>query len=152
MGQAGLVGTHRRRRHRTTAPDPNAATRPDLVLRDFQPDPQALDTRWCGDITYIATDQGWLYLAIVIDIASCPVVGWATADHLRTELVAEALRHACQTRNPAPGVIFHSDRGCQGGFNWSSQHFDLGGVRRGHGGLEFEDQRCFGGAASAVAR
>ena len=113
MGRAGLVGAHRRRRHRTTVPDPNAATRPDLVLRDFQPDPQALDTRWCGDITYIATDQGWLYLATVIDIASRRVVGWATAAHLRTELVAEALRNACRTRNPAPGVIFHSDRGCQ---------------------------------------
>jgi transposase InsO family protein len=94
-------------------PDPNAATRPDLLLRDFQPDPQALDTRWCGDITYIATDQGWLYLATVIDIASRRVVGWATADHLRTELVAEALRAACRARRPNPGVIFHSDRGCQ---------------------------------------
>jgi transposase InsO family protein len=113
MGQAGLVGVHRRRRHRTTVPDPNAATRPDLLLRDFQPDPAALDTRWCGDITYIATDQGWLYLATVIDIASRRVVGWATADHLRTELVAEALRAACRARRPNPGVIFHSDRGCQ---------------------------------------
>ena len=111
MGQAGLVGVHRRRRHRTTVPDPNAATRPDLVLRDFQPDPAGLDQRWCGDITYIATDQGWLYLATVIDIASRRVVGWATADHLRTELVAEALRAACRTRRPNPGV--HSDRGCQ---------------------------------------
>ncbi|MFC1401808.1 MULTISPECIES: IS3 family transposase [Streptacidiphilus] len=108
-----MVGVHRRRRHRTTVPDPNAATRPDLVLRDFQPDPSALNQRWCGDITYIATDQGWLYLATVIDIASRRVVGWATADHLRTELVAEALRAACRTRRPNPGVIFHSDRGCQ---------------------------------------
>ncbi|WP_042374706.1 IS3 family transposase, partial [Streptacidiphilus neutrinimicus] len=63
MRQAGLQGWHRRRRTGTTIPDPNAATRPDLVLRDFQPDPTGLDTRWCGDITYIATDEGWLYLA-----------------------------------------------------------------------------------------
>ncbi|MFE9614340.1 IS3 family transposase [Streptomyces sp. NPDC006012] len=113
MHLAGLAGRHRRRRHRTTIPDPHAATRPDLVLRDFEPDPAAVDTRWCGDITYIATDEGWLYLATVIDIASRRVVGWATADHLRTELVAEALRAACRTRRPAGPVIFHSDRGCQ---------------------------------------
>lgn len=113
MRAAGLAGRHRRRRHRTTIPDPRAATRPDLVLRDFRPDPTAVDTRWCGDITYIPTDQGWLYLATVIDIASRRVVGWATADHLRTELVADALRAACHQRRPAGSVIFHSDRGCQ---------------------------------------
>ncbi|MFJ3819310.1 transposase [Streptomyces sp. NPDC090056] len=72
-----------------------------------------LDTRWCGDITYIPADEGWLYLAIVIDIASRRVVGWATADHLRTELVADALTTGCRTRCPAGPVIFHSDRGCQ---------------------------------------
>lgn len=113
MRQAGLQGRHRRRTHRTTIPDPNAVTRPDLVLRDFQPDPAALDARWCGDITYIATEEGWLYLATVIDIASRRVVGWATADHLRTELVADALQAACRTRRPDGPVIFHSDRGCQ---------------------------------------
>lgn len=113
MRAAGLAGRHRRRRHRTTIPDPHAATRPDLVLRDFRPDPTAVDTRWCGDITYIPTDEGWLYLATVIDIASRRVVGWATADHLRTELVAEALRSACLQRRPGRSVIFHSDRGCQ---------------------------------------
>ncbi len=113
MRQAGLQGRHCRRGRRTTIPDPRAATRPDLVLRDFQPDPTALDTRWCGDITDIPTDQGWLYLATVIDIASRRVVGWATADHLRTELVADALRAACHTRRPAGKVVFHSDRGCQ---------------------------------------
>ncbi|WP_435260477.1 IS3 family transposase [Streptomyces sp. 1222.5] len=113
MRRAGLTGRHRRRRHRTTIPDPHAVTRPDLVLRDFQPDPASLDTRWCGDITYIAAQEGWLYLATVIDIASRRVVGWATADHLRTELVADALRTACHTRRPAGPVIFHFDRGCQ---------------------------------------
>ncbi|MFC8016416.1 IS3 family transposase [Streptomyces cinereoruber] len=113
MRQAGLTGRHRGRRHRTTIPDPRAITRPDLVLRDFRPDPAAVDTRWCGDITYIATEEGWLYLATVIDIASRRVVGWATADHLRTELVADALTAACRTRRPSSPVIFHSDRGCQ---------------------------------------
>lgn len=78
-------------------PDPTAAFRPDLSVRDFQPDRTGLGTRWCGDITYIPTDEGWLYLATVIDIACRRVVGWATADHLRTELVAKALTSACRS-------------------------------------------------------
>ncbi|MGY1437100.1 IS3 family transposase [Streptomyces reniochalinae] len=110
---AGLTGRHCRRKHRTTVCDPAAPSRPDLVDRDFQPDPAAADTRWCGDITYIPTHEGWLYLATVIDIASRRVVGWATADHLRTGLVADALRAACHRRRPPASVIFHSDRGCQ---------------------------------------
>ena len=61
----------------------------------------------------MATWEGWLYLATVIDIASRRVVGFALADHLRTELVADALAKAVAARDPAPGVIFHSDRGCQ---------------------------------------
>jgi putative transposase len=113
MRAAGLQGRHRRRRQQTTITDPGAAVRPDLISREFQPDAAALDTRWCGDITYIPTQEGWLYLAVVIDIASRRVVGWATADHLRTELVAEALRAACHRRRPTQAVIFHSDRGCQ---------------------------------------
>jgi transposase InsO family protein len=87
--------------------------RPDLVLRNFQPDSAGLDARWCGDITYVDTDEGWLYLATVIDIASRRVVGWATADHLRTDLVADALTAACRKRRSSGPVIFHSDRGCQ---------------------------------------
>jgi putative transposase len=63
--------------------------------------------------TYIATWEGWLYLATVIDIASRRVAGYAMADHLRTELVADALSNAVAARDPQPGVIFHSDRGCQ---------------------------------------
>ncbi len=84
------------------------------LVRDFQPDPAGLDARWCGDITYIPTGEGWLYLATVIDIASRRVVGWANADHLRTDLVADALRAACRQRRPTRPVIFHSDRGCTG--------------------------------------
>lgn len=119
MRAAGLTGQHRKRRRLTTIPDPRAATRPDLIVRDFQPDPTGLDVRWCGDITYIPTDEGWLYLATVIDIASRRVVGWATADHMRTELVADALTAACLQRRPTRPVIFHSDRGSQ----YTSQQF-----------------------------
>ena len=113
MRVAGLRGRTPRRWRKTTIPDPAAEARPDLIGRDFTPDPFGLDQRWCGDITYIRTWEGWLYLATVIDIASRRVVGWATADHLRTDLAEDALRQAVTTRRPAPGVIFHSDRGCQ---------------------------------------
>jgi transposase InsO family protein len=84
----------------------------DLIRRHFAPSAE-LDTRWCGDVTYIATWEGWAYLATVIDLASRRVVGWALADHMRTDLVADALRMACVQRRPPAGVIFHSDRGCQ---------------------------------------
>ncbi|MFI6579635.1 DDE-type integrase/transposase/recombinase [Embleya sp. NPDC050493] len=70
-------------------------------------------TPWCDDITYLATGEGWLFLATVIDVATRKVVGWATADHLRTGLVADALRDAVRRQRPQPGTIFHSNRGCQ---------------------------------------
>jgi transposase InsO family protein len=129
MRFAGLAGKSPRRWRTTTVPDPNAGRRPDLVGRDFTVDAAAVDTRWCGDITYINTWQGWLYLATVIDLASRRIVGWAVADHLKTDLVDAALTDALKRRRPPSGLVFHSDRGCQGGFNWSSQHLDRGGVR-----------------------
>jgi transposase InsO family protein len=111
-GKADLCGRTPRRWKRTTIPDPAAAARADLVRRDFTVNAAAVNTRWCGDITYIPTWEGWLYLATVIDIASRRVVGFALAEHLRTELVTDALTNAVAARDPAPGV-FHSDRGCQ---------------------------------------
>jgi transposase InsO family protein len=113
MRANGLVGVTPKRWITTTTPDPDAPTRPDLVGRDFAVDPQQLDTRWCGDITYVRTWEGWLFLATVIDLASRRVVGWATADHLRTDLVEDALRQAIARRRSPTEVIFHSDRGCQ---------------------------------------
>lgn len=113
MRQAQLAGRCRRRRMRTTVADPQAPWGPDLVRRDFAPDPAALDARWCGDVTCIATEEGWLYLATVIDIALRKAVGWATSDHPRTSLVADALTAACRNRRPGPGLIFHAGRGCQ---------------------------------------
>ena len=76
-------------------------------------DAAAVNTRWCGDITSIPTWEGWPYLATVIDIASRRVVGFALAEHLPTELACGALTNAVAARDPAPGVIFHADRGCQ---------------------------------------
>ena len=113
MRQAGLAGRAPRRWKKTTIPDPAAAARADAIRRDFSTDAARTNQRWCGDITYLATWEGWLYLATVIDIASRRVVGFALADHLRTELVADALANAVAARDPAPGVIFHSDLGCQ---------------------------------------
>jgi transposase InsO family protein len=113
MRAAGLRGRTPRRWKRTTIPDPAAAARADLIRRDFAVDAAAVNTRWCGDITYVPTWEGWLYLATVIDIASRRVVGFALAEQLRTELVADALTNAVAARDPAPGVIFHSDKGCQ---------------------------------------
>jgi transposase InsO family protein len=113
MRAGGLHGRTPRRFKHTTIPDPAAAARADLVRRNFAVNAAAVNTRWCGDITYIPTWEGWLYLATVIDIASRRVVGFALAEHLRTELVADALTNAVAARDPAPGVIFHADRGCQ---------------------------------------
>jgi transposase InsO family protein len=110
---AGRAGRTPKRWRTTTIPDPAAALPMDLVDRDFSCAATEVNTRWCGDITYIHTWEGWLYLATVIDLASRRVVGWATADHLRTDLVEQALRNAITARRPDPGVIFHSDRGCQ---------------------------------------
>ncbi len=113
MRECGVYGKTRRRWVTTTVVDPDAPGRPDLIKRDFHTDATGLDLRWCGDITYIQTWEGWAYLATVIDIASRRVIGWALADHLRTDLVEQALRNAVASRQPPPGVIFHSDRGCQ---------------------------------------
>lgn len=122
MRTAGLQGRCLRRWQTTTVADPNAKARPNLIDRNFTVDAAAVDTRWCGDITYINTWQGWLYLATVVDLASRKVVGWAVTDHLRTDLVDAALTDALTRRRPAPGLVFHSDRGCQ---YTSAQHARL---------------------------
>jgi len=113
MRQRGIVGRARRRRKRTTVADPAAAKAADLLKRDFAPTSHAIDTAWCSDISYVRTWEGWTYLATVIDLSSRRVVGLAMADHLRTSLVSEALAMALAQRRPAPGLVFHTDRGCQ---------------------------------------
>jgi transposase InsO family protein len=95
------------------SPFPASMMHPDLIKRDFTTDATALDKRWCGDITYIQTWEGFAYLATVIDIASRRVVGWAIADTLHTDVVELALRNAVASRRPDPKVIFHADRGSQ---------------------------------------
>ena len=109
MRTVGLVGRSRRRFRRTTIPDPTPT--PDLVRRQFRP--PAPDQIWVADVTYVRTWEGWLYLAVILDAFSRRVVGWALADHLRTELPSAALHMALQQRQPEPGLIHHSDRGSQ---------------------------------------
>ena len=115
MRAAGLRGCHgQRRRVRTTTPDHQAAPAPDRVERAFTPAQVGAPNRlWVADISYVATLEGWLYLAVVLDAFSRRVVGWAMADHLRTDLVLDALAMAVAARRPAAGLIHHSDRGCQ---------------------------------------
>ena len=108
---AGLRGRHPRAWRRTTIAGPRPIDAPDLIGQDFTA--AAPNTRWCGDITYVNTVDGWVYVATVIDLHSRAVVGYAVADHLRTSLIVDALTAALVTRRPAAGVIFHSDRGCQ---------------------------------------
>ncbi|MGN9846383.1 IS3 family transposase, partial [Nonomuraea sp. H19] len=122
MRAAGLAGVTRRKGCRTTVADRQAAAASDLVKRDFTAaEPNRI---WTADITYVPTWQGFVYLAVVLDVFSRRIVGWAMADHMRTELVTDALAMALHQRRPEVGVIHHSDKGGQGGFNWSSQHLD----------------------------
>jgi putative transposase len=111
MRQAGLVGCHRRRPFQTTRRDPAAEPAPDLVQRTFAA--SAPNVLWIADITYVPTqDEGFLYLAVILDVFSRRVVGWSMAEHLRTELVVGALEMAVWNRRPGEGVIHHSDHGC----------------------------------------
>ncbi|RFS40524.1 IS3 family transposase [Micromonospora craniellae] len=145
MRRFGVQGLRLRRRVRTTVPDPAAAKAPDLIGRDFtagQP-----NQRYVGDITYLPVgDRGFLYLATVIDLHSRRLAGWAIADHMRTDLVIDALHAAQRTRGSLHGAIMHTDHGAQGGFNRSSQHLDHGGVH----GQEQEAGAGAGRGAEAV--
>lgn len=110
MRQDGISGYQRRRRVRTTIPDQAEAKVPDLVKRDFTA--PAANQRYVGDITYLPIADGSnLYLATVIDCHSRRLVGWSVADHMRTELVTDALKAAASTRGGLAGAIFHSDHG-----------------------------------------
>jgi putative transposase len=110
MREAGLRGCVRGRARGTTRPGERSAAE-DLLKRNFvatQP-----DRIWVADITYIATREGFVYLAFILDVHSRRIVGWAMEDHLRTELVVDALRMAVWRRKPTPGLVHHSDQGVQ---------------------------------------
>ena len=112
MRENGIVGVHKRRSVRTTIPSEDNPPIPDLIGRGF--DPGRPDVAWCGDITYIRTGEGWLYLASVLDLGSRRLLGYSMAAHMRTELVTDALDMAVAARGErVENVIFHGDRGSQ---------------------------------------
>jgi putative transposase len=112
MREEGIRSKVRRRfRVRTTDSAHEHPVAPNVLGRDFGAD--APGRKWASDITYVATDQGWLYLAVVLDLCSRRVVGWAMADHLRARLCTDALDMAIGRRRPGEGLLHHSDRGVQ---------------------------------------
>ena len=111
MRHGGLRGRVRRRYRRTTDSNHSLPVAPNTLNRQFEVD--APDRVWAGDITYIPTANGWGYLAVILDLCSRLVVGWALADHLRTELVEKALVCALGKRVPSKDLLHHSDRGSQ---------------------------------------
>jgi len=111
MRQAGISGLVRHKRGRTTIRVPGVRVADDLVERRFRPD--APDLLWIADLTYLRTWEGWLYLAAVQDAYSRRIVGWSMAEHMRAELVVDALEMAVARRHPDPGLIHHSDQGSQ---------------------------------------
>jgi putative transposase len=111
MRQAGLSGLVAKRRGRTTIRVPGVRVCEDLVDRAFLA--AAPNRLWVADITYLRTWEGWLYLVAVQDVFSRRIVGWSMADHMRAELVTDALQMALAHRRPAQGLIWHSDQGSQ---------------------------------------
>jgi putative transposase len=126
MAAEGIRGVQRGNTRWTTIADPAAARPADLVSRQFVADrPNQL---WVADITYASTWQGWLYVAFILDVHSRMIVGWQLADHLRTDLVLDALEMAIWRRDVTAGdVVHHSDRGCQyTSFRYSDRLVDAG--------------------------
>jgi putative transposase len=111
MAEAGISGLLPKKRGRTTIRVPGVRVADDLVERDFRP--AAPNVLWVADITYLRSWEGWLYLAAVQDAFSRAIVGWSMADHMRAELVVDALQMGLARRRPDTGLIHHSDQGSQ---------------------------------------
>jgi transposase InsO family protein len=111
MKEKGLRVKTRRRFRITTNSDHKRPVAPNLVAQQFEA--HAPDRLWTGDITYIQTGEGWLYLAVVLDVFSRRIVGWSMSARMKDDLVIEAFKNAFYRRRPGPGLIFHSDRGSQ---------------------------------------
>ena len=111
MRQQELKWRRRKRFRTTTDSNHEFPIAPNVLARDFTA--PAPDRAWVGDITYIWTDEGWLYLAAILDLFSRRVVGWAVSDRITTKLATDALEMALWRRQPQPGLIMHTDRGSQ---------------------------------------
>ena len=134
MAKHGIAGIRLRRRVRTTIPEPSDEKVPDLLKRDFTA--ETPNTKYVGDITYLPLADGSnLYLATVIDCCSRKLAGWAVADHMRTELVTDALKAALADRGSLRGAIFHADHGAQYTSKDLAQLCDQLGVTQSLGGV-----------------
>lgn len=111
MKNAGIRAKGKKKFKATTDSKHKLPVAANLLKRDFSP--LAVNQMWASDITYLWTAEGWLYLAVVMDLYSRKIVGWSMAQHMRAELVLDALNMAIRARNPKPGLIHHSDRGSQ---------------------------------------
>ncbi len=133
MRKAGLRGVQRGKPVFTTVTDPADQRPADLVNREFTA--AAPNRLWVADITFVRTWQGFCYTAFVTDVCTRKIVGWAVSTTMRTEdLPLQAFNHAVwQSHSDLSELVHHSDRGSQGGFNWSSQHLDRGGVQQWRG-------------------
>ena len=139
MRQDGLQGSFRRKFRVTTNSQHRWPVAPNRLERQFEV--ARLNTVWAGDITYIWTREGWLYLAVLLDLCSRRVVGWAMSSRLHRRLPQAALEMALGRRRPAGPILHHSDRGSQGGFNWSSQHLVMEMFRDGNRQASQSDSR-----------
>lgn len=120
MREHGIRARHKRRYKVTTDSSHNLPVATNRLNRDFTP--SAPNQTWTADITYLWTEDGWLYLAIVLALFNREVVGWSLKPRMTADIVTDALTMAWFRRKPAVGLMHHSDRGSQGGFKWSSQH------------------------------
>lgn len=109
MIKLGLVVTQRVAYKATTKRNPKHGVAPNLVKMDFNP--AKANQVWAGDITYLKTAQGWLYLSVVMDLYSRRIIGWSISNRMTTKLIAESLQKAYWLRKAPKGVVFHSDRG-----------------------------------------
>jgi len=127
MQQQGLRARKKRRFQTTTDSRHGLPVAANVLDRQFTV--TAPDTTWVTDITYLWTREGWLYLAVILDLFSRRVVGWSMSESITRQLTLDALEAALGQRTPPPGLLHHSDRGSQGRFNWSSQHLDCEELR-----------------------
>lgn len=136
----GIFHRYHRRYVATTDSNHNLARLPNLIDRQFNR--YAINQAWCGDITYIPTDEGWLFMASVLDLASRCLVGYSFDSTMKTSLVMDALRMAIANEHPAPGLIFHSDQGSQ----YCSHVFQEFLLRQGISGSMSERGQCWDNA------
>lgn len=136
----GIFHRYHRKYVATTDSNHNLARLPNLIDRQFNR--YAINQAWCGDITYIPTDEGWLFMASVLDLASRCLVGYSFDSTMKTSLVMDALRMAIANEHPAPGLIFHSDQGSQ----YCSHVFQEFLLRQGISGSMSERGQCWDNA------